>query len=152
MTTGHDRVQNVFSYHRMCSLTIECVILLTQFSVSTTPMTTERVLLPQNVFSYHQMCSLTTSILLSTTPMTTGHGRVQNVFSYHRMCSLTTSILCLYRTWPSAPSSRKQPQPQIMCSVLLRCLIRNLVYQCRIKSLFQAVAPDYVLRSAPVPH
>ena len=56
LTTEYPRcLQNVFSYHRTCSL--ECV--LNVFS-RTCSLTTEHVLLPQNMFSYHRTCSLTT--------------------------------------------------------------------------------------------
>jgi len=52
-------LQSVFSYYRMCSLTIECVLLLQNVSSSyrMCSLTTECVLLLQNVFSYYMMRS-----------------------------------------------------------------------------------------------
>ena len=63
----------------MCSLPVECVLLL------------------QNVFPYyrmstchHHLCSLTTECV----PL------LQNVFSYYRMCSLTTECVPYYTQEP----------------------------------------------------
>jgi hypothetical protein len=78
---------NVFSYYRMCSLTIECVLLLSNvFSYyRMCSLTVECVLLLSNVFSYYRMCSLTTKCVLL----------LSNVFSYYRMCSLSIEFVLL---------------------------------------------------------
>jgi len=57
----------VFSYHRMCSLTIERVRAI------------ERVLVLQNVFSYRR----------HEAPRRRRRYTISSVFSYHRTCSRT---------------------------------------------------------------
>ena len=101
--------QNVFSYYRMCSLTIRhmhspgrsCLLCPT---------------LGQNVFSYYRMCSLTIrhmhspgrSCLLCPTLAGTGVLQKQglDVFSYYRMCSLTIECVLFRRTAKARTFSR----------------------------------------------
>ena len=99
----------------MCSLTIECVLLLQiVFSYCRLcSLTTECVLLLENVFSYYRMCSLTTECVLVRTdrcPIQVSAATfeqkgetyiakepvfLQNVFSSYRMCSLTIECVLL---------------------------------------------------------
>ena len=80
-TCLHDLGQNAFSYHRMCSLTKECI------------------LLPQKVFSYYRTCSLTADCVTCLHDLSllgrAGIERIlllQKVFSYYRRCFLTTDL------------------------------------------------------------
>ena len=66
---------NAFVYWRMCSLTIECVLLRQNVFVyyRMHSLTIECVLLLQNAFFYNRMCSFTIECILL----------LQNVFSYY---------------------------------------------------------------------
>ena len=90
---------NAFVYWRMCSLTIECVLLRQNVFVyyRMHSLTIECVRLLQNAFSYDRMCSLTIECILLQ----------QNVFVYYRMHSLTIECVlllqCVRLLYPTTP-------------------------------------------------
>ena len=91
--------QIVFSYHRMCSLTLDHhERVRTQFPSIAQVILRQNV---QNVFSYYRMRSLTLDhhervrTQFPSIAQVILRQNVQNVFSYYRMCSLTIECVLL---------------------------------------------------------
>ena len=121
----HSAYRNVFPYSRMCSLAIECVLLLQALLLqNTTAECGQNPLAYRNVFPYSRMCSLAIECVLLLQAFLRSEPTVLT-----EMCSCfvfffqSPPFLCNFYLNPPPVFVRSMFSYCRMCSLLVECVL-----------------------------